>query len=241
MNYDVKVVAGQLVLLSKALLPAVKKDVLNSLLLIQLYADSSADKFSRFRAWGRSQVEAQVNTQWINTYTKSSEHEMSREVEFTITALVTDYLTQILSHESRVPADAVATALNAVMQSATVQKAFVEEVLKTNPAQSTQAADSTSNVIVQVCVVEPKASIFCVDLNLLVDAALDGDLFVCPIKGENVIDRVGISVSRLELDLVEYESTRENVLAMIRALNDKRKVALKIVDVSVPPPVAVEH
>ena len=112
MNYDVKVVAGQLVLLSKALLPAVKKDVLNSLLLIQLYADSSADKFSRFRAWGRSQVEAQVNTQWINTYTKSSEHEMSREVEFTITALVTDYLTQILSHESRVPADAVATALN---------------------------------------------------------------------------------------------------------------------------------
>lgn len=241
MNYDVKVVAGQLVLLSEALLPAVKKDVLNSLLLIQLYADSSADKFSQFQAWGRSQVEAQVNTQWVNTYTKSSDHEMSREVEFTVTALVTDYLPQILSHESRMPADAVATALNAVMRSATAKKSFVEEVLKTNPVQSAQAPDSTSTIIVQLCVVESKASMFCVDVNLLVDSILGGDLFVHPVKGENVIGKVDISVSQLELDLVEYGNVRKRVLAMIGVLNNNRKAALNIIDVLVPPPEVVEH
>lgn len=235
MEYDVKVVGGQLVLLSKALLPAVKSDVLDSLLLIQLYADYKADKFGRFKAWGQSQAEAQVNTKWAHTDTKASGHMISAQAETTITALATDYLTTTLRRETPMPADAVAIALKAVMQNSSAQAAFVNDVLKTSPVQSSHAVDGTSNIILQVCVVEPKASMFSVEINLLVGGALEGNIFVHPIKGEGVIGEVEVTLSRLEMNSADYKGVRESVLDMIKKLNGNRKVALKVFDISVPP------
>lgn len=240
MEYDVKVVGGQLVLLSKALLPAIKNDVLNSLLLIQLYADDKADKFGRFSAWGQCQAEAQVNTKWTHTYTQTSAHETSAQAETTLTALATDYLANILGGETSLPADAVAIALNAVMHSSSAQTAFVKAVLKANPVQSSHAVDGTSNIIVQVCVVEPQASLFSVEINLLVGGDLEGNIFVHPIKGEGVIGAVEVTLARLEMNSADYESVRENVLDMIKKLNANRTDALKVIDLSVPPSVIAE-
>lgn len=241
MEYDVNVVGGQLVLLSKALLPAIKTDVLNSLLSIQLYADNGADKFGQFRAWNRRQVEAQVNTKWTTTCTQTSGHEVAPQAEVTITALATKYLANILKQDTPMPSDAVALAINAVMQSTTAQEAFVNEGLRTNPVQLSRAVDGTSNIIVQVCVVEPKASIFSVEINLSIGAVLDADVFVHPVKGVGVVGEVEVTVSRLELDLVGYKEVRNDVLYLIEHLNARRKSALRVIEVSVPSPVIVEH
>lgn len=240
MDYDVNIVGGQLVFLSNALLPAIKSDVLNSLLLIQLYADDNADKFGQYRAWGQHQAEAQVNTKWVNTHAMTFKHKIAPEAEVAVTLLATDYLARLSNRGSLIPSQAMALALNAVMQRAASQKAFFKEVLKINSVQSPLAVDGTSNMIMQVCVVESNASMFSVEINLWVGASLEGNIFTRPIKGEVVIGEVDIAVSRFEFDSVEYKGVRKSVLDSIEKLNANRKNTLKIVDLSVPPSVIIE-
>ena len=53
MDYEFKVVSGQLVLLPKALSDQLKQDILNTQLYAQLYASVSANKFSDPMVWDK--------------------------------------------------------------------------------------------------------------------------------------------------------------------------------------------
>ena len=226
-----------MVLLSKWLLPEIKSDVLNSLLLIQLYADNSAEKFGQSIKWGTYQREAQSNTQWMRISTKTLKNDISGEAEVTVRGLVIDGFTKAQKDQTLIAVDAVAIALSAVMSDPVIKKDFIKAILRVKPVHSPQVSECTSNVIVQVCVVEAKARSLWVDLNMLVGVGLDEQLFVQPIKGVGVVGTVEITHSRFEMNTTEYGFVRKDVLEMIKKLNAGRKEKLKIVDVCIPEPV----
>ena len=53
MDYEFKIVSGQLILLPKALSDQLKQDVLNTQLYAQLYASVRANKFSDAGVWDK--------------------------------------------------------------------------------------------------------------------------------------------------------------------------------------------
>lgn len=229
MDYEVRVVAGQLVLLSKALAVERKNDVLNSLLFAQLYATSKVDKFCQAIAWDKQQGKALQEAGWMTLFSLARSSEPSSRQVVSLSKWLAADLAKVLESEHSLPALAAGNALSALECNPVAQKVFFDNVLTLKPGCSSSGVEPVSSVSLQVILVEPGALVACVHLGLAVRVTLDEGLLNQPFEGQSVIGAMSSFISRMELDEAKYNRVRSKIA---KALGAQREAL--IVDVSVP-------
>ncbi|MBW0237449.1 hypothetical protein [Pseudomonas sp. D1HM] len=229
MDYDVKVVAGQLLLLSKSLAPGHKEDVVQSLLFAQLYANSRADKFCQALEWDKYQVKALQEARWITTLVQTRSNQPSPRQVMSVSRLLTLQLGSVLEEGASVRLDAVSRALTALARTPVARQVFDEACLMRTAMCVTEDSAPASRVSLQVTLVEPGALAVSIQIGFTTRVAFADDLLTRRFSGLDVDGAVVTSVTRTELDIPNYARVRSKILT---ALGTQQETL--VVEVGVP-------
>lgn len=215
MDYDVKVVAGQLLLLSKSLAPGHKEDVVQSLLFAQLYANSRADKFCQALEWDKYQVKALQEARWITTLVQTRSNQPSPRQVMSVSRLLTLQLGSVLEEAASVRLDAVSRALTALARTPVARQVFDEACLMRTAMCVTEDSAPASRVSLQVTLVEPGALAVSIQIGFTTRVAFADDLLTRRFSGLDVDGAVVTSITRTELDIPNYARVRSKILTAL--------------------------
>lgn len=234
MDYEAKVMGGQLILLSK-MLPAVdKKDVLDSLMYSQLYASREADKFEQGQAWFKRQADAQTNAKWITTNTGSYDDKLPKEKIITVQELMVSGVGHVVGDKFNLPVDWVASVLCALVNNESVYQIFRQAIVRKKSSCNTGELEYISDVSVQLSVVAAKGYMATVNTVLSVRLDVDENVFTLPFSGEEVVGNSKTSFSFSELDFSKFSRIRESVVKYISQLP-----SMPVMDICIPSPTVI--
>lgn len=232
MDYEVKVAAGQLFLMSRELSEQDKEDVLNSQLFAHLYASSKADKFCEMYRWDYHLNIALQQSKFITTSTVASKTKLLADNNVSVGALIIQGLA--VAKVSEAQSNAVLNALSLLAKHPVAHQVFYRAVMNDAPLCFPKAYGPTTCISLSVSLVEAQAQLITVSLQLVVRSTFNHDLISKEFLGEEVTGPMLSAVSRSELLCTQYGEVRKKILDMVEA----KREAL-IVNVDAAPPIGL--
>lgn len=234
MDYEFKVVSGQLVLLPKALSDQVKRDVLNTQLYAQLYASAKAKKFSDPIVWDKRLTNARSELKWFTRFTLSQRPEPVDEAEINTTSLIMEQFARAPHFDLVLMEDAVRRGLSALACSSPAHKVFFDSTLRVMNDDSSLKPQTVSDVFLNVSVVSPEAHMIDVQVSFSALQLLDEHFLEQGLEGKDIVGSISLSVSEFELDTSAFSSIRDKVMAGLGGAE-----ATQIVNLDVPSPAVI--
>lgn len=227
LEYEFEVVSGQLILLPKTLPEQIKKDILHTQLLAQIYASVGADRFSDAKEWDNRQTTARSELRWTTQFTLATHSEPADEVTINLTTLILDQLARAPFANSPVMGEAIKCGLKALVAPSPAHKVFFEEIIKVTPANSSSPAGALSEISFQVSVVSPVAHMIDIQIGFSVRTLLDEHVFEAVLTGKDVVGPLSLSVSEYELDTQGFERIRDKVVGTLAGAEKNLIVGLE--------------
>lgn len=234
MDYEFKVVSGQLVLLPKELSDQLKQDILNTQLYAQLYASVSANKFSDPMVWDKRLTSARSELKWFTRFMVSRRPESTDDAKINATSLVMEQFARAPHFDPALMEDAIRRGLSALACSSPAQKMFFDSALRVTKADSLLKRQTVSDVFLNVSVVSPKAHMIDVQINFSAHQLLDEHLFEQGLKGKDVVGSISLSVSEFELDTSAFSRIRDKVIDGLDGTE-----ATRIMNLDISPPAVI--
>lgn len=212
MDYEIKLVAGHLLLVSTKLTAQDKDRVLNSVRFTQLYANAEAERFSEVSLWSSCTLKAFQICGWSTSYSRNIEVNVCANEYGSVPSFILDHLA--VSEASLTPDQvvAVSTALYSLEHHANACDWLKGTVFKETLSESPEGSRPITTMSLQISVIEPRNQLINFSVSCALYSASSPSMLSRPILGSDTEKKVTLSAVRAELDFVTYESVKGNII-----------------------------
>ncbi|WAH58211.1 hypothetical protein LZ023_01055 [Pseudomonas silvicola] len=221
-EYDVKVCAGHLVSFGPGVNVSEKKDVLNSLLFIELNTNDAAGA----QPWSKRAEGAFTATQWVMRSSDAS-NLTPAGADFSIGQLVEQYLGENLNPRGVAQLSDVLSRFNSLPEDHPAHRLFYRYAVRESAVD--KSGNASTIVRFQISIVGRGPSLMTLFVELDIARRMTSQLFVERIQVKDCIGRIELSYNERVLQTAAYGGTRAKVLAYLAKVKAPTPVSLPAV------------